>query len=239
MSTRHPIEHKLTAIAKTVVHALGHIPEGGSGGSHALTQAYGVLARLGEDGRALVSLNSHRNPMETDGAHTKRVATAAQAFAKAVEATRERARKLIADGRIGIDKQIATKTNLVPDAYAAEVRGVFRGLTHSERLKFLNELLEQGRGPEFAAIIKAPRSLTGITEDLRAKYETAFISKHAAAELLDRDALNDALETVEVVSRTAAEVAQAYNDPAKLAEITKAEEAAAAAAKAFESSVQS
>jgi hypothetical protein len=236
---RHPVEHKLTAITKTVVHALGHIPEGGSGGSQALTQAYGVLARLSEGGRALVNLHSHRNPTVTEGTHTKHVATAAQAFTKEVEVARERARKLIADGLINIDKQIAAKANLVPDAYAAEVRGVFRGLAHSERLKFLNELLEQGRGPEFAAIIKAPRSLTGITEDMRQKFESAFVAKHAAAELLDRDALNDALETVEVVSRTAAEVAQAYNDPAKLAEITKAEEAAAAAQKAFESSVKS
>lgn len=235
---KHPVEHKLTSIAKTVVHALSHLPEGGRGGSEALSQAYGVLARLAEGGRAVTSLHSHRNPMETDGAHTKRVASAAQAYEKDVGATRERARKFITDGLTNIDKQIASKTNLFPDPrYEAEIRSVFRSLTHTERLKFLNELHEQGRGPEFAAIIKAPRSLTGITEDMRSKYESSFISKHAAAELLDRDALNDALATVEVVARTAAEVAQAYNDPAKLAEIAKAEAAAAEAAKVFESSV--
>src|SRR5262249_14195650 len=138
-----------------------------------------------------------------------------------------------------IEASIKNKTQLVPDAYAAELRAVYRGMSSTERTALVARFIDEKRGPELAAIIKAPGSLTGMPDDQRGNYEAAYIAKHAPEELIDQAALNDALETVNVAARTAREVASAYNDPAKLAEIARAEAAAEAAAKKFDAAVGS
>jgi hypothetical protein len=51
---------------------------------------------------------------------------------------------------------------------------------------------------------------------------------------LDKAAVEETLEALSVAVRTASDVATAYNDPVKLAEIARAEAAAAAAAKKFD-----
>jgi hypothetical protein len=118
-------------------------------------QMHQHAVRLAEAAKALRDLHSTRNPTETDGAHIKRVSTAAQKFAKDIEATRERAQKIAQDGRANLQGRIKAKTQLVQDAYASEVRAVFRGMDSKEQLGLLHSLLEEKRSSEFAAIIMA------------------------------------------------------------------------------------
>lgn len=228
---------KLSALEALAQRILDKMPKGGKGGTEAQINLHSHTARLADAAKALSALHSVRNPTETEGAHIKRVATAAQKMAKEVEAARERVQKTAHDGLSLLQARIAAKTNLKPDAYAAEVRAVFRTLPHTEQVKLLSELIDQARGPEFAAIVKAPRTITGLQEDMRAKFESAYISRHAAEELLDEAAIKEAAEAASVAVETAGLFAAEYNDPAKLAEISKAEAAAAAAAKAFDSTV--
>src|ERR1700741_8688 len=179
----HPIDSKINGLTALSARMAQAFPKGGSGGSEALKALCSEVGALLEGAIALRDLHSTRNPTETDGAHTKRVATDAQRFAKKIEAARERAAKLAKDGLGNIAAQIRAKTQLVPDRYETEMRAQFRLLSSTERLKLLGELIEEKRGAEFAAIVNAPRFLTGMTETLRQHYEAAFVAKHAAAEL--------------------------------------------------------
>jgi len=235
----HPTDSKINGLTALAARMVKLFPEGGSGGSQAMANMCREVGMLDEAARALRDLHATRNPTETDGAHTKRVATAAQKFAKEIEAARERAAKVARDGLAGIEAQISTKAKLVPDAYAAEVRAMWRGMTSTEQVRLLSELIEQNRGPEFAAIVKAPRTLTGMPEAQRQHYEAAYVEKHAGPELLDRRGVADALEAANVAAGVAAEIASAYNDPGTLRDIARAEAAAAAASKKFDAAVGS
>ena len=232
-----PVEPKLQALAALTQRAVELYPKGGAGGTEALTQISHVVSRLSEAAQALRNLHVARNPTETDGAHTKKVAAAAAKFAKDVEAARERVNKIVRDGDVLLEARIKAQTQLVPDAYASEVRAVFRALSQTQQFAFLKACIDEKRGAEFAAIVKAPRALTGLPADVLQHYETAYVQTHAPAELLDKAALKEALNTATVAAQTAGEFAAAYNDPITLAAITKAEAAAAAAAREFDSKV--
>jgi hypothetical protein len=228
---------------RTTLHALwkrgvDRFPQGGAGGAQAYSAVLQELNQLVEGATALENLRAARNPTETDAAHIKRVASAAQKYAKEVEAVFERANKAVSAGLGAIEARIRAKTQLVPDAYAAEVRALYRGMSNAEKVKLLGELLDEKRGPEFAAIIKAPRSLTGMPEAQRQQFEAAFIAKHAAEELIDQQGLREALDTANIAVETARQIATAYDNPSTLAEIARAEAAAAAASKTFDATVR-
>jgi hypothetical protein len=232
-----PVQPKLQALYAIAKHLLDKFPEGGAGGGQAYLQVYHEAVQLPEGARALDELRAARNPTETDGAHIKRVSAAAQKYAKEIDAMRERVDRIVRKGQAEIEARIKATAQLVPDAYAAELRAVWRGMSSKERADLVSRLIEEKRGAELAAIVKAPGALTGMPDDQRRNYETAYLNKHARPELIDHAALKDALEAATVAAQTAREVADAYNDPAKLAEIAKAEAAAAAAAKKFDATV--
>jgi len=189
----------------------------------------GEVERLVDFATALHDLRTTRDPTQTDAAHQKRVLTGAAKFAKDTEAVLDRLNKGWATGILNIEDRIAAKVNLRPDAYAAEVRDLYRRMSPSEKARFFTELVNEGRGPELAAIIKAPKAVTGLPDEQRRNYEAAFISHHAPDEVRERDALQEAFDTALVVHREARGLAASYANPAKLAEIERAENAAVAA----------
>lgn len=230
----HPKVRALRAIAE---HLTDHLPSGDIDSRWWVL--HGVVSHLAEGAEALGNLHAIRNPVETDGAHIKRVAEAAVKFGKEAEAVLGRANKTVQDGYTDIEKRVRQKVRLAPDAYASEVRQAWRGMSEKEKVNALKELIDGNCGPELAAIIKAPSILTGMAEKHRQEYESAFIAKHAPEELRARESLAEAFDTVLVSARTASEVALAYADPAVLAEIAHAEAAAKTAAKTFDATVRS
>lgn len=192
-------------------------------------EVVGEVRRLVDFAEALHTLRTTRDPTQTDVAHQKRVLTAAVKFAKETDAALARLNKSWATGYLNIDARIAAKVNLKPDAYAAEVRDLYRQMSSAEKAKFFTELVDEGRGSELAAIVKAPRAVTGMPEDQRQKYEAAFVARHAPDEVREQEALKETFDTALVVHREARGLAAAYSDSAKLAEIERAENAATAA----------
>lgn len=201
-------------------------------------QMNGQISRLTEGAVALHSLHSLRNPSDTDASHFKRVALAAARFNKEGTATINRLRQIYDIGAADIEHRMNAKLNLRAELrYEGEIRAVYRGMPLEERGKLLLQLIEENRGPEFAAIIKAPTTLTGMSEDHRQRYEDSFASKHAPEELAEAEALAQGFNDALVSTTTAGALAAEYSNPAKLAEITRAEAAAEAAASAFNASV--
>jgi hypothetical protein len=230
-----PIELKMRALVALAQRFASKLPSGE--GHAAWRQIFSQVSSLTETAQALHTLRATRNPTETEGAHQKRVSLAAVRLSKETTATMNRIFKITGDGHADIAARIRAKVKLQPDSYASEVRAVYRGLSRTEQIKMLNELVEQNRGPELAALIKAPASLTGMSEKLRQRYESAFLARHAPAEASEDAALEEAFDDAMVSARTAGEIADAYAKPAKLAEITRAEGVSPTAPKTFDEKV--
>jgi hypothetical protein len=197
----------------------------------------GQLTRLTEGAEALHTLFVTRDPTITDGAHIKRTTLAAERLGKETTATINRLSSAFQDGLADLTRRIAAKVHLVPHPDAAEIRAVFRGMNTTERTALLGKLVAEGRGPELAALVKTSGLLTGLSPEHQQRYEAAFISQHAPDEAAEEAALKAAFDDALVSTRVAGEIAAAYANPAKLAEIAAAEKAAAAAASAFNEKV--
>jgi hypothetical protein len=229
-----PVEPRLRGVRNVLDDRI--IAKSPSGDGHREHfEIIGVATDLVERWEALHVLRTTRDPTQTDAAHAKRVQLAVAKFAKDTEAALVRMNKSWANGFENIDARIRAKTKLNPDpAYASEIRHLYRSMSSSERVKLLSELIEGGRGPELAAIISAPKSLTGLPDQQRRQYEAAFISRHAPDEIREQEALQEVFDAALVIEREARGFAAAHSDPRRLEEITRAEAAAAAAQARFD-----
>lgn len=196
------------------------------------------VSHLSDGAQALHNLALARNPTITDGEHVKRIAQAADKYSRETTAAINAAMKHLDSGLSESDARIRAKTKLTPDAYAAETRTAFRELNPTQKAALLTELIDQNRGPELAALVRVPGMLTGLNDRQRTDYEAAFISRHAPEEVDLQQALKAAHEHVMVATKTGYELAKEYADPVTLNEISKAETAATAAAKAFADATQ-
>ena len=102
----------------------------------------------------------------------------------------------------------------------------------------LSEMVDENRGPELAAIIRAPRSLTGLNPQQVEMYGQAVASKHAAEELAEIEALDTVFGAFDAVQKAATNLAKRLDDPAKLAEIERGANAAEEAGQDFDQSLQ-
>ena len=221
---------QITAIAHIADRITKGLPDSGHDHTRKL---YSNVARLALALESVATLNNTPSPTEALGAHAKRVMTAAAKLAESVTKARERLHEITREGLTEIDARIAQKVKLIPDGFAAEIRAQFRIMDSKAQFKLLGELVDKNRGPELAAIVKAPRILTGLDEEIAARYTQVLIEKHAPEEAAEQAALLAALPTALLAAETAGKAAQMYTDPQQLAAIEKGEAAAAAAMDAF------
>ncbi len=200
-------------------------------GEHvSLRKLQAEILRLRDGVNALGTLNSTPNPTETQATHERRVAVAAGKFDKSITATRDRMQSIVKEGLWEIAKRIDLKVNLHQDGFASEVRASYRLMSGVEKAAVLHELAESNRGPELAALIKSPRLLTGISEEMQSRFENFIIAKHAPDEYYEQAALMESFDAALLVAPDfARDMATEYADPVKLAKIA-ADEAAAIAA---------
>jgi hypothetical protein len=194
--------------------------------------------RLKAGAEALDRVNSNRSPLDTPAAHALKVAKLARTFDKEITASLQRACRTWADGFNDAQRRIEEKINLTPDAFAGEIRTAFRSLSSKAKADLLLDLTEQNRGPELAAILKAPSVLTGLSDQERANYEKSVFARHAAAELGEQQKLQGVLDAFNVAQRAAGTFVKELTDPGKLAAIERDAAASAAAGAAFDQSLQ-
>ena len=222
------------------VRAIAHLAEkiGKMGDGATARQLQAEVNRLSRGAAALDSVNANRSPLDTEAAHAVKVAKMARKFDSEVTAVINRAGQVMRDGHQEVQRRIDEKVDLKPDNFAMEIRTRFFGLDASAKSELVNRLVKENRGPELAAIVKAPSVLTGISDEQRGLYEQAIISTHAAAELDDKTRIDDALKAVLAATGTAANFVKDLTDPNKLAKIEQGEAAAIAAGEAFNQSLQ-
>jgi hypothetical protein len=225
-----PMVKAIEALGERMLRQLGEDHPAGR-------QMKGEVNRLRSAAEALHSLSVQRSPLDTPAAHALKVSKRAKAFDAEVTASLNRVLAAFGAGHTDAQRRIEEKINLRPDAFAQEIRAAFRSLDGKARSELIHELVEANRGPELAAIVKAPAILTGITEDQRQTYEKLIVSKHAPAELDEINHLHEALEAATAATRAAGTMVRELLDPARLSEIESAAAAADQATAAFDQSL--
>lgn len=225
--------HTVRALAAVAERLIGDM------GDHVVArQMQNEITRLSKGAAALDSVFANRSPLETEGAHMVKVAGMARKFDREITAAMNRISEVYREGERDLQRRIDEKVNLKPDAFAEEIRAAFRSLDSRAKLKLLHELADANRGPELAAIVRAPVILTGIAEEHRARFEEAILAKHAPAELAERAGLASVFEEGFAATSIAAGAAKAFTDPGKLAQIEREAESASVASEAFNQSLQ-
>jgi hypothetical protein len=226
--------HKISALAAIAARVAGDAPSNIYSARRAMAQE---LTKLHTGSTALQKMHATPDPTITPATHTKRVTAAATKLREQAATARGRIHQIAQDRLAELDRQIATKVNLKPNAYAPEIRAVFREKPPEAQQRFLVELATQNRGPELAALLEAPGSVTGMTDEMRNRTHDLIVSTHAREEHEELTELTDAFSAAVGALPVVNSFADAFSDPAKLAEIERGEAAAAEAAAAFESAV--
>ena len=195
------------------------------------------VTRLANGAIALDNLRASRSPLDTVEAHALKVGKAAKKLDQEITAMINRASAHHRAGLADAQRRIDQKVNLVPDAFAQEIRAAFRSMSGKQRAELINQLVAENRAPELAAIVKAPAILSGISEEQRAAYEKMAISRHAGAELDEIANIEEVFSAVLTATDTAANLSKRFSDPVELAKIERADSVAQAAGDAFEQSL--
>jgi hypothetical protein len=220
------------------VSALNHLAERlaeRAGKGHAQQRILSEVSRISGLAKGLDEANARRSPKKTRAAHVSEIAAQARQLGGKTTAALNAAGDAYREGLAAISRRIDEKVNLkVDDKYAAEIRAAFRGTPDKDRLSLLTELVDGNRGPELAAIIRAPSILTGLNDEIRTRFEEAIVSKHAPDELAEQENLNETYEAMLAASRASDDFIRSLTDPEEIAQIEREEAASVAAHNAFE-----
>lgn len=193
----------------------------------------GELTRVRMGAEALDRLNATRSPLDTPQAHALKVAKKAKTYHSEVTAALNRAMQTWAQGYGDAQNRMIDKINLRPDAFASEIRAAFRTLNTKEKMNLVRQLVDENRGPELAAIVKAPSVLTGLSDADRDAFEKAIFAKHAAAEMAELEMLEEAMHTFNAAANASAMLVKELTDPAQIAAIERSASEAEAAEASF------
>lgn len=228
---RDPMVSAIEAIGSRMLRSLGEDHNYGR-------QMKGEINRLRLSAEALDRVRASRSPLDTPAAHALKVSKRARTFNNEVTASINRLGRLWSEGYEDAQRRIAEKVNLRPDAFASEIRQAFRAMDSKAQAKLINELVESNRGPELAAIVKAPSVLTGISDAQRAAYEKMILTRHAGDEVDEIERLEEVFQSALSATGAAAKFATELTNPGNLAQIEQAAADADAAMASFDQSLQ-
>lgn len=197
-----------------------------------------MVERLASGAEALDKVRVSRNPLDTREAHMKKLGGMARKYDAEVTTTITRLGAIFREAVNDVQRRIDEKVDLKPDAFASEIRAAFRLMKSTEQAELLGRLARENRGAELAAIVKAPLTLTGLTEETRAQFEGAILSIHAREEMAEREQIEAVFSEAFAGVDIAMGINKAFTDPAEIAKIERAEAEANAAGDAFDQSLQ-
>jgi hypothetical protein len=157
--------------------ALRHIALRITGDGHLVNEHRVLVNKIDTAAATLVQLHDQPDPMLSSLAINLRIEGARGELKTLVGAAKERSSALIAAERFNVERNRESKGNLTPNAFAAEIRAVVRGLDTAGKLQILNDAVESGDGSTIAALCDCPAVVSGITATLAADYRRMYLQK--------------------------------------------------------------
>lgn len=117
----------------------------------------------------------HRDPMLSQMAIDLKAKSAREALSAAVAEARIKASTLLSDYKMNLSINQRQRAGLVPDAYAAETRSVFRRLDAKERAAFMQTAIDSRDSSTLAALLQAPTAVSGLNIEQRDQYLSAYL----------------------------------------------------------------
>lgn len=223
---RHPLVKAVDYMASNMLADLG--------GDHVLgRQLQAEVTRLGKKAEALDAVRARRNPTETPAAHALKVSKLARAFDAEIAQAKGRLTQSWGAGVSEVYRRIEDKANLKPDAFAGEIRTRLSQMSAKDRDAQLKRWIDENRGPELAAITKAPPMLSGLSGQETAMWEAAHIERHAASDVAEAKALDEVYAIITSATKAVGDFARELTDPETIAAIESGAAAADAASDAY------
>ena len=195
------------------------------------------IAQIAKAVESLENLSINKSPIDTDAAHTLKLAKATENLKLKAQKMREDAHETYRSGLMDIESAIKKQAGLIADSNASEIRQALRMMKPEERHEALNNALKNGEGVIIAAIVDAPTLLTGIDPKLASRYQESLERMKAPDLVADRDSLNDSFTTALTVLKSVDNAINAGFDREKLQEISASEKRHQEAAMGFENAI--
>jgi len=122
---------------------------------------------------AFLRLTQSNDPTITEGARFKRISEASAKLRSKHSDQVNEIYRAKAFAKEDVQKRINDKVKLVPDQFAAETRQYYRSLDEAGRHKLLRDLALENNGPALAALVDAPKHLTGIQSEHAGRYRVS------------------------------------------------------------------
>jgi hypothetical protein len=183
--------------------------------------------------KSLGDMAATKSPTETTAAHFKRVAHSSQRLRNETINAKDRIAVLQQEASQDIDQRIKERLNLIQGDYAGELRSTLRGMDQKERFATISEIMKQGDGQSMAAISQAPAVLSGLSDEISARYVEDYTKMYAADLVNERDALHETASDLAIITSTADKAADGFSNPSRLQSIETEEQAAAEAENSF------
>jgi hypothetical protein len=146
-------------------------------GTPASARIGALLDQLGVEAQAVAQIADYPDLMESGVAHQLRL-DAAQSRLRDLAATmRGQLNGLINSFATEHDAARLKLAQLIPNAYAAELRTVFRGLGRTEQLEFLARIIKDRDGASAAALLLVSPTLSGLSAEQVESYRKAFLDQ--------------------------------------------------------------
>lgn len=196
---------------------------------HPCVKILSMIQHMEQRAAALDKVRLSRHPLDTEAAHVRKVAKAAQKMRNESTEIRSRINIVYSQAAAEIVDAIDKQAGLVEGKYDAEIRAAFLKMSDTKRSETLTKALKEGNSEIIAAVCNAPSILSGVDEVLKANMLDGIRKLKSADLLEDFDELNEALHTASAAGRVTDAMFQDNYDSQKMAEIDKLEAEAEAA----------
>ena len=138
-----------------------------------------ILSRIESEASGLLELAKKPDPLKSPAANELVVNAEKARLRTLIAESRGKLTNLVNSFRAADEAARITRAKLVPDAFATEIRNVFRSLDTAGKHAFMGEAMKAGDGSTIAAIVTVPAVLSGLSAQQSEQYREAFLESIA------------------------------------------------------------
>lgn len=154
-----------------------------------------VLTRIEKEASNLLEIMTKPDPEKSAMAIDRIINDEKGRLRDLIAKSRNEVNPLIAGWRASADAERVRKANLVPDAFAGEIRAVFRGMSWPAQLAFMATATDRLDGAVVAAVLNAPLVLSGLTPEQLEQFREAYLNRTSKSSAPIADEMQSCVDT--------------------------------------------
>jgi len=184
-------------------------PQMPEGGWTVAEDCYGhVAGKIRDQIKATLAVANNADPTQGEDAHVAKAQAAAEKLAEAVSEAEKKLVQAEIDSAVALSEAFDQHDGLTPSPYAQEIRSVVRGLSETEKVTFLKEMMDKGDGAILGSLLKVPSILTGIDQATKDSFLETWRARTCPSLIARRERCKEALANARAVLEFGQMVAQ-------------------------------